>query len=229
MTYAVAPFELMIQGSRRGPLVEGYEPVTVETDHGSIDLRLYGVPEARVATVFVGGAGGGWDTPGRGRLFPDLCTDFQAMGIAALRVRYRYPNDLVECSLDLLTGLRFLANDGVEIAALVGHSFGGAVVAQAAANADGVRTVVLLSTQSHGVEGIGQVQRACSTLVVHGTADELLPPSCSQYAYDLAPEPKRLSLYEGARHGLDEGGERLRREIRDWIAGELGVKSQPYG
>jgi pimeloyl-ACP methyl ester carboxylesterase len=229
MSNAVAPFELMIQGSRRGPLVQGYEPITVETDHGSIDLRLYGVPEARVAAVFVGGAGGGWDTPGRGRLYPDLCTDLQAMGIAALRIRYRHPNDLIECSLDCLTGLRFLANDGVQIAALAGHSFGGAVVAQAAANADGVRTVVLLSTQSHGIEGIGQVPRGCSTLVIHGTADELLPPSCSQYAYDLAPEPKRLSLYEGARHGLDEGGQRLRLEVRDWIAGELGVKAQPYG
>ncbi len=229
MTYAVAPIELMIQGSRRGPLVEGYEPVTVETDHGSIDLRLYGVAEARVAAVFVGDAGGGWDSPGRGRLFPDLCTDFQNMGMAALRVRYRHPNDLVECALDLLTGVRFLANDGVEIAALVGHSFGGAVVAQAAANADGVRTIVLLSTQSQGIEGIGQVSAGCSSLLVHGTADEILPPSCSRYAYDLAPEPKRLSLYEGARHGLDEEGERLRREVRDWIAGELGVKSQPYG
>jgi pimeloyl-ACP methyl ester carboxylesterase len=229
MTYAVAPFELMIQGSRRGLSVEGYEPITVETDHGGIDLRLYGVPEARVAAVFVGDAAGGWDSPGRGRLFSDLCTDFQNMGMAALRVRYRHPNDLVECALDLLTGVRFLANDGVEIAALVGHSFGGAVVAQVAANADGVRTIVLLSTQSHGVEGIAQVSRGCSSLLVHGTADEILPPSCSRYAYDLAPEPKRLSLYEGARHGLDEGGERLRREVRDWIAGELGVKAQPYG
>ena len=40
MTYAVAPFELMIQGSRRGLSVEGYEPVTVETDHGGIDVSV---------------------------------------------------------------------------------------------------------------------------------------------------------------------------------------------
>jgi pimeloyl-ACP methyl ester carboxylesterase len=229
MNDGATPHELTIQGARRGPRVEGYEPVTVETDRGGIDLRLYGVPEARVAAVFVGDAGGGWDSPVRGRLFPNLCTDFQEMGIAALRVRYRHPNDLVDCALDLLTGVRFLANDGVEIAALVGHSFGGAVVAQAAANADGVRTTVLLATQSHGVEGIGQVPNGCSTLVVHGTADEILPDDCSRYAYELAPGSKRLSLYEGAHHGLDEGGVRLRREIRDWIAGELGVKDQPYG
>jgi pimeloyl-ACP methyl ester carboxylesterase len=177
----------------------------------------------------VGGAGGGWDSPGRGQLYSDLCTDLQALGIAGLRVRYRNPADLSDCALDLLTGLHFLAGNGVEIAALVGHSFGGAVVAQAAANSDGVRSVVLLATQSEGVEGIAQVQSGCSTLVVHGTADQVLPYDCSYYAYDLAPEPKRLSLYEGARHGLDEGGERLRREVRDWISGELGVKAQPYG
>jgi len=104
-----------------------------------------------------------------------------------------------------------------------------AIVAQAAANSDGVRSVVLISTQSHGIEAIAQVRSCCSTLVIHGTADEVLPPECSTYAYDLAPEPKRLSLYEGAHHGLDEGGVRLRREVCDWIAGELGVKSQPYG
>lgn len=229
MTYAVAPVELMIQGTRRGPLAEGYEPITVETDRGGIDLRLYDVPETRAVAVFVGDAGGGWDSPGRGRLFSNLCTDFQEMGIAGVRVRYRQPNDLVECALDLLTSLHFVAGEGVEIAALVGHSFGGAVVAQAAANSEGVRTVVLLSTQSHGIEAIAQMPSGCSSLLVHGSADEVLPASCSHYAYDLAQEPKRLSLYEGAHHGLDEGGERLRREVRDWIAGELGVKSQPYG
>jgi pimeloyl-ACP methyl ester carboxylesterase len=203
--------------------------VTVETDHGGIEMRLYGVPGTRAAAVFVGGVGGGWDSPGHGRLFPHLCTDLQSLGIAGLRVRYRRPKDLVECALDVLTGLRFLAAEGVEIAALVGHSFGGAVVAQVAANTDGVRTVVLLSTQSHGIEAIAQVRSDCSTLVLHGTADEMLPTDCSLYAYDLAPEPKRLSLYEGAHHELDEGGERLRREVRDWIAGELGVRAQPYG
>ncbi|HTQ80130.1 MAG TPA: alpha/beta hydrolase [Thermoanaerobaculia bacterium] len=219
----------MIRGARRGPLAEGYEPITVETDRGGIDLRLYEVPEARVAAVFVGDAGGGWDSPGRGRLFPDLCKDFQDMGVASLRVRYRRPNDLIECSLDLLTGLHFVAREGVEIAALVGHSFGGAVAAQVAANAEGVRTVALLSTQSHGIEAIAQISQGCSALFVHGTADEVLPVSCSEYAYDLAPEPKRLSLYEGAHHGLDEVGMRLRREVRDWVAGELGVRPQPYG
>jgi len=229
MAYDIQPVELMIQGARRGDSRGAYEPVTVETDRGGIEMRLYGVPEARAAAVFVGGESGGWDSPGRNRLYPDLCTDLQALGIAGLRVRYRNPNDLSDCALDLLTGLHFLAGDGVEIAALVGHSYGGAVVAQAAANSDGVRSVVLLSTQSHGIEAIAQVRSCCSTLVVHGTADEVLPPECSTYAYDLAPEPKRLSLYEGAHHGLDEGGVRLRREVCDWIAGELGVKSQPYG
>jgi pimeloyl-ACP methyl ester carboxylesterase len=215
--------ELAIRGVRHGPPEDGHGLVVLDTTRGEVELRHYAVPGAPAAALFVGGAGGGWDTPGRGRLYPELCDDMTAAGVAALRVRYRRPNDLPECALDVLAALAYLEDQGVERAALVGHSFGGAVVAQAAAHSELVRALVPMSTQSFGVDAIAHVPAGCATLLVHGTADEVLPPTCSRYAYGLAPEPKALRLFEHARHGLDEAADEIRVVVREWILRALAA------
>ena len=40
----------------------------------------------------------------------------------------------------------------------------------------------------------------CPVLVIHGTEDEVIPPSHGQRLFDAAPAPKRLLWIEGARH-----------------------------
>jgi dienelactone hydrolase len=147
-----------------------------------------------------------------------------AAGVTALRVRYRHPADLAESTLDVLAGLYFLDGLGVQRVALVGHSFGGAVVVQAAANVEFAAAVVALSTQSAGVEPASELPPGCASLFVHGEADEVLSPACSRLAYRLAPEPKRLSLYPQARHGLDEAAGLVHVEVRDWILRHLGTR-----
>ena len=209
--------ELTITDVRLGARADGYHPVVLRTSRGEVQLRHYPVQGATVGVVFAGGTGGGWDTPGCGRLFPDLCEALQADGITALRVRYRYPSNLEESTLDVLAGVYFLDGIGVGRLALVGHSFGGAVVIQAAANVESVAALVALSTQSHGVEPLRDLPMGCSSLFLHGEADEVLPPACSRFAYRLAPEPKRLSLYPNVRHGLDEAAPEIRAEVREWV------------
>jgi pimeloyl-ACP methyl ester carboxylesterase len=142
-------------------------------------------------------------------------------------VRFRYPTILGEAALDVLAALHFLETEGVGGAAVTGHSFGGAVALQAGAHSDTVRTVVALSTQAFGAEAAAHLPPGCATLFIHGTADEVLSPECSRYAYKLAHEPKRLRLYEGAGHGLDEIADELRREVRDWIAERLTGRPPP--
>ena len=213
--------ELAIRGVRAGAGEDGYDSIVLDTTRGDVELRHYAVAGASSAALFMGGAGGGWDTPGRGRLYPELCEDMIAAGVAAVRVRYRRPNDLPECALDVLAALAYLEDQGAERAALVGHSFGGAVVAQVAAHSDVVRALVPMSTQSYGVDAIAHVPPGCATLLVHGTADEVLPPACSRYAYELAPEPKALRLFEHARHGLDEAADEIREVVREWIVRAL--------
>ena len=221
------PATLMLEltGVRRGEPSpgEGFAPVTLLTSRGDIETRYYAAAGATGGAVFVGGAGGGFDTPVRGWLYPRLSKELQSDGVACLRVRYRTPNDLEECTLDVLAGIAFLASEGVERVALTGHSFGGAVVIQAAAHSDAVVTCVPMSTQTYGAGPVSTLAPRCSVLLAHGTADEILPHRCSEAVYAAAREPKRLLLKEGARHGLDEWSEELPGILREWIRTELSA------
>lgn len=199
---------------------EGYHPVRILTSRDYVHCRYYPVAGAQKGAIWVGGIGGGWDTPAKG-LYPQLCQELLSEGIASLRVRYRYPTELEEATLDVLAGLIYLQNEGIQSIALIGHSFGGAVIIQAAAQSEAVRTVVTLATQSYGADPAPDLATRCSLLLLHGTADEVLTPLCSQHVYDLALEPKRLILYPNAGHGLDEVAQEAYQVVRDWLVEQL--------
>lgn len=199
---------------------EGYQSVRLETSRGTVACRYYQVPDVRCAVIWVGGVGGDWDTPAQG-LYPRLCQELMAEGIASLRVRYRYPTELEEAILDVLAGIAYLQRDGIDAVALVGHSFGGAVVIQAAAASDVVCSIVTLATQSYGAAPVANLAPRCSILAIHGAEDQVLPPSCSVYVHRLADEPKRLVIYEGAGHGLDEVAAEVHQTVHDWIVERL--------
>src|SRR4051812_2375306 len=96
--------EMTVGAPRIMPGDDPYRHVVLPTDRGEIECRWYPAEGSRLAAVFVGGIGGGFDTPGRGRLYPQLCEGLPAEGIAALRVRYRHATDLAEATLDVLAG-----------------------------------------------------------------------------------------------------------------------------
>lgn len=202
---------------------EGFRPVSLETDRGPVEARYYPVPDGEQAVLWVGGVGGGFDTPARG-LYPRLAADLTADGIASLRLRFRDPRDLEQAVYDVLCGLSFLGRQGIHHVALVGHSFGGAVVIraaviQAASNRGALRTVVALATQSYGTDPVTDL--ACPILLVHGEADEILSPSCSIHVHRKAREPKKLVLVPGTGHAMDEASEAVCRELRDWLKAKL--------
>ena len=201
---------------------EGYERITLATARGEVECRLYRSPDARAAVIWVGGVGGGFDTPARG-LYPRLAETLARAGIASLRVRFRHPTLLDEAVLDVVAGARELEARGIERLALVGHSFGGAVVVRAGALLASVRTVVTLATQSYGADGAGDLAPRSSLLLVHGEADVVLAPFSSVYVHGRARGRKRLVLYEGAGHGLDEVAEEVEALVREWILAELGI------
>jgi cephalosporin-C deacetylase-like acetyl esterase len=209
---------------------DGYTPIRLVTSRGGGggggDCRYYYTAGASNAVIWVGGVGGGgWDTPAR-ELYPHLCQKLIRKDINSLRVRFRYPTDLYQCILDIIEGIHFLEQQGIESVGLVGHSFGGAVVIQAAttiaaASSDTVRTVVTLSTQSNGAEGISGLKQGSSMLLIHGTDDKVLPPYCSSYVYNLANDPKEIIFYRGATHGLDEAAEQVHQMVHDWLVKHL--------
>jgi hypothetical protein len=165
---------------------------------GGVDCRCYYTAGASNAVIWVGGVGGGWDTPSRG-LYLHLCQKLIINDINSLRVCFRYPTDLCESGLDVIEGIHFLEQQGIESIGLLGHSFGGAVVIQAttaaASSSDTVRTVVTLSTQSYGAESVSRMKQGNSILLIHGTDDKVPPPYCSSYVYNLANDPKEIIFY----------------------------------
>lgn len=200
--------------------MDSYETVRVETSRGVVECRYYRAEGADKGVIMVGGIGGDFDTPAH-NLYPRLCEYFKMIGISSLRVRFRYPTDLSESTIDVLVGLEFLKEEKVKAFGLIGHSFGGAVVVQAAFNERSVQTIVTLSTQSYGIGPISSLPEDTSVLLIHGKGDGTLPASSSVYAYNLAHEPKRIKLYENAGHSLEEISEEVYSEVKSWIKDNL--------
>jgi pimeloyl-ACP methyl ester carboxylesterase len=213
--------EMAIHQVAIGNVKHGYQPLKIRTSRGEIACRLYEATDSAGAAIFVGGTGGGWDTPADG-LYPKLARALVDEGISALRIRYRFAKDLEEAVLDVIAGIVVLEDQGVERIALVGHSFGGAVVIRAALAVESVRTVVTLATQSRGTEGVGELAPACSLLLLHGTADKVLPAASSEHVYSIAREPKELRNFEGAGHSLDEVAPEVFETVGEWILGQIG-------
>lgn len=178
-------------------------------------MRLEAAGGAVAGVLMVGGVGGGFDSPARG-LYERLSAELLTTGRAALRVRFRDPRDLDDCTTDVRAGIAVLAEHGVTRTALVGHSFGAAVVIRAAAAEPRVATVITLAAQSHGADAAALLGTR-PLLLVHGTADRVLPASCSAWIAEIASGPAELVLVDGAAHGFDADAEHVDELVRGWL------------
>ncbi len=216
MTRGDARSDLNLRGVERRDEAEGQERLRLLTDAGAVECRWHPAPAGDAAVLWVFGAGGGLGGPAGG-LYTRLGQRLRSRGIASLELAYRHPGRLGECVRDVLLGLAWLAGEGRRRVVLVGHSFGGAVVITAGAAAgEAVIAVAALSSQTRGTEAVASISPR-PLLVVHGTADEVLPDACSRDIYERARQPKELVLYPGCRHGLDECREKLDRDLAGWL------------
>ena len=209
---------------------EGYRIVRLaisETKNNVVECRYYKAEftDSKAAVIYVGGVGGGWDSPAK-ELYPRLSQKLaKDDGINSLRILFRYSTDLEESIVDVLAGIEFLTRkEGITSIALVGHSFGGAVVISAAsiASENIVKAIVTLATQSYGTEGVSILKEGnCSILLIHGNNDKVLSPYCSHYVYNNAHEPKELVLYDNASHGLDEVADKIFQKVYEWLLKNL--------
>jgi alpha-beta hydrolase superfamily lysophospholipase len=212
--------EFILESVMQHQVVDGVEELTLNTNGGEITARLHPAPEGSPAVVWVGGSGGGLDGPAWG-MYPRLAGQLASQGIASLRLHYRWPNQLEECVLDTMLGVQYLVQQrGYSAVALVGHSFGGAVVISAGALSEAVTAVVAMSSQTYGTDLAPDISPR-PLLLVHGTADEVLSDACSQDIYARAQEPKELRLYRGCRHGLDECRDEVDADVVKWLVQQL--------
>lgn len=190
----------------------------LQTDRGPIRARFHdsGDGDGDAAVLWVFGSGGGLGGPAGG-LYPRLAERLLEQDIASVELAYRKPGELLECLMDVLVGIAWLAGQERKRVILVGHSFGGAVVLNAAkVAANHVIGVAALSSQSAGIDGLADLS-PMPLLFVHGEEDEVLPASCSRQLYEQADQPKRLILYPHCLHGLDECRDALDRDLLQWI------------
>ncbi len=192
--------------------------VTIESGRGPVHAMYHAVPGSTVALLAVGGTDGGFDGPADG-LYPDLAAALAPHAIATLRLDFRIhqaPNIVPEAVADLRAGVAFLAGAGIRRIGLLGHSFGGAVVIDAAADEPAVVSVATLATQTAGAQRVDELAPR-PILLIHGLDDIRLHPDCSRMLHERAGEPKRLVLLEGGRHSLRQVGEEVRRLLLDWF------------
>jgi len=185
----------------------------IATPRGVVRGVYHDAEGALSAVVMVSGALGG--VAGPSGAYPTLAGRLQAAGIAALRLDYRIPTNMSECVYDLDAGLDELRDRGFGRFALVGWSFGGAVVISSAVTQGDVVGVATLASQTAGTAAVSRLAPR-SLLLLHGTADEVLPNERSHYLYAEASEPKRLILYEGDGHEFSRSHAKVLTTLFEW-------------
>ena len=202
--------------------VDEGRPVSLKTERGAVACVYHEGRPGSGAVVLVGGTDGGFDGPAGG-IYATLAEDLAAEGIATLRLDFRLhraPGDVEEGTHDVLAGVAFLKSEDAGRVGLVGHSYGGAVVINAAALSNDVDAVVTLSTQTAGTALALRIAPR-PLLLVHGELDRRLPPECSRYVYEHAGEPKELVILRGAKHSLRQRREELRALLGEWLVARL--------
>jgi dienelactone hydrolase len=190
----------------------------IATPRGVVRGVYHDAEGALSAVVMVSGALGG--VAGPSGAYPALAGQLQVGKIAALRLDYREPGNMNECVYDLDAGLDELRRRGVKRVALVGWSFGGAVAISSSVAHGDVLGVATLASQTAGTDAVSRLAPR-SLLLVHGTADQVLPDWCSRYLYEEAGEPKRLILFEGDGHEFSRSHAEAVRILFEWASALL--------
>ena len=197
------------------------ETIRVPSANGAI-AALWHPPEAasRGAILCVGGFDGGFDGPANG-IYADLAAELPLLGVGVLRLDFRIktsPGPIEAGTEDVLAGLAWLGEAGIDRAALIGHSYGGAIVIRAAARSALAVGAAALATQTAGIE-IDDLERLPPRplLLVHGAADWRLPPRLSEWVYAQASEPKALHILAEATHSLRQQRDALWEILVGWV------------
>lgn len=210
---------LSLEGLQTSDLGENRLKVLLNTPGGDIPCVFHHREGNRAGAIWVCGALGGIDGPSFG-IFADLSDELVEEGISSLRLDYRYPGDLRKCVADVLVGVQFLKNEHIDRIALVGHSFGAAVMIMAGSMSEDVTAVVTLSSQTYGADDVADLAPK-PLLLIHGSRDRNLPADCSGLLYEWANEPKELVIYQGSGHFLRECHDELHDLLKGWLLDKL--------
>jgi pimeloyl-ACP methyl ester carboxylesterase len=189
--------------------------------------RSYNLTEAKgAAVVLVSGAGGGVSGPAG--IYLSLGDKIALLlGIPCIRLDYRKPARTEYCSADIRASFDYLKEHFSSSSfVLVGWSFGGSpcftVAAQEPERVRGVATVASQTAQTSGIRKLSPRP----LLLLHGTDDNVLSPSCSESLYREygSTGPRELKLLPGDDHGLTKHATEVEKMIFEFAAKTLGFE-----
>ncbi|KAJ5936655.1 Alpha/Beta hydrolase protein [Penicillium verhagenii] len=161
-------------------------------------------------------------------IYPSLADKIALLlSIPCIRLDYRTPSETTTCTADIRAALDHLhAQYGAQKFLVVGWSFGGSpCFSVAAQEPERVLGVVAIASQIAGTEAV----RALSPrplLLLHGEADSVLSPSCSETLFHQYGEKgdRRIRLFPGDDHGLTGNAALVERKIFTFAARCLGLE-----
>ncbi|KAI1134701.1 alpha/beta-hydrolase [Hypoxylon sp. FL0543] len=180
----------------------------------------------RTAAILLSGAGGG--VVGPSSIYLSLGAKLAALGsgIPALRLDYRYPARNRYCVADARAAMGFLQDlYGLDRFVLVGWSFGGAPVFTVGGSDQRVVGCATVASQTAETDGIRHLAPR-PLLLLHGTSDTTLSPSCSERLYSMygGSGSRRLELFDGDNHALSKNARKAETMLLDFIAGCAGLR-----
>jgi hypothetical protein len=189
------------------------KPVAIQVEDGpdgSVSGFLHlpptssATPESKTAAILLSGAGGG--VVGPSSIYLSLADKLASLKqpVPALRLDYRYPARNKYCVRDVLAAMKTLEESyGINSFVLVGWSFGGAPVFTVGGQDKRVVGCATVASQTAETEGIRSLAPR-SLLLLHGTGDRTLSPSCSERLYSMygSEGDRELKLFDRDDHAL---------------------------
>jgi hypothetical protein len=213
------------------------KPVAIEVEDGpdgSVPGFLHlpptpsATPESKTAAILLSGAGGG--VVGPSSIYLSLADKLASLKqpVPALRLDYRYPARNKYCVRDVLAAMDALEESyGIHNFVLVGWSFGGAPVFTVGGQDKRVVGCATVASQTAETEGIRSLAPR-PLLLLHGTGDRTLSPSCSERLYSMygSQGHRELKLFDRDDHALTRNSLEAEQLIGGFILRCAGLDPQ---
>jgi pimeloyl-ACP methyl ester carboxylesterase len=185
-------------------------------------------PASKTAAILLSGAGGG--VVGPSSIYLSLADKLASLKqpVPALRLDYRYPARNKYCVRDVLAAMNEL-EDAYQIRkfVLVGWSFGGAPVFTVGGQDKRVVGCATIASQTAETDGIRSLAPR-PVLLLHGTGDRTLSPSCSERLYAMYDSngDREVKLFDGDDHALTRNSLEAEQLIGGFILRCAGLDPQ---
>ena len=192
-----------------------------DTARARIWSSALGLPEQRNGIIFVSGVDGGFVEPVDG-IYDRTAKAFAQEGVSSIMVEYRYPGELESSIQDTVAAASHLRKLGVTHMALVGWSFGGAVIIHSALEIPEVVTLIGFAAQSKDTEVISAFSRQ-SILLFHSVLDDNVPFESAEEILNTGPIglQKLLCSLDDADHFLSGAAAKIDPVVQNWLRSKL--------